>query len=87
MLNSFSKIDEKGNKVSYDILVTFTNEANNKNYMIYTDYKKDETGNTLLYSAIYNGNNFNKLEEIKSEEELKMIKEIIEKIQFELKNK
>ena len=52
--NSFTVVDEKGEKVVLDILVTFDSEETGKSYVIYTDNTKDENGNTRIYASTYN---------------------------------
>ena len=49
--NTFSMIDENGNEVVYDVLFTFENEETNKNYIVYTDNQKDESGNIEVYAS------------------------------------
>ena len=44
---------EDGTKTEYDVVVTFTNDENNKDYIIYTDNSIDEEGKLKMYAAIY----------------------------------
>lgn len=37
----------------YNVVLTFKNASNNKNYIVYTDNQKDQNGNIVIYSAIY----------------------------------
>lgn len=87
--NSFSMIDENGNEVVYDVLFTFESDETNKNYIVYTDNKKDEvTGNIEVYASIYDPNDpKSKLEAIETEKEWKVIETILETLQEEVKNK
>ena len=39
--NTFSMLDENGNEIVYDVLFTFESEESHKNYIVYTDNKKD----------------------------------------------
>ena len=48
--NTFSMLDENGNEVVYDVLFTFESEETHKNYIVYTDNQKDETGNIEVYA-------------------------------------
>ena len=86
--NTFTLIDEKGNEVEYDVLFTFESEETNKNYIVYTDNTKDETGNIEVYASIYDPEDPNsKLEAIQTEKEWKVIETILETLQEEIKNK
>ena len=86
--NSFSMIDENGVETVYDVLFTFENDETNKNYIVYTDNKKDETGNIEVYASIYYpGDPHSKLEAIETEKEWKVIETILETLQEEVRNK
>lgn len=37
-------IDESGNRAEFDMLVIFQNEETGKDYIVYTDNTRDETG-------------------------------------------
>ena len=83
--NSFTMIDENGVEVTYDVLFTFESEETHKNYIVYTDNKKDSSGNIEVYASIYDPNNPNsKLEAIQTEKEWKVIETIIDTLQEEL---
>ena len=84
--NSFTMIDENGNEIVYDVLFTFESEETHKNYIVYTDNTKDETGNVEVYASIYNPNDpHSKLEAIETEKEWKVIETILETLQEEVK--
>ncbi len=86
--NTFSMIDENGNEIVYDVLFTFENEETNKNYIVYTDNHKDETGNIEVYASIYDPNDpKSKLEAIKTEKEWKVIETILDTLQEEVRKK
>lgn len=83
--NSFTMIDENGVEVTYDVLFTFESEETHKNYIVYTDNKKDFSGNIEVYASIYDPNNPNsKLEAIQTEKEWKVIETILDTLQEEL---
>lgn len=86
MKEKFSYLNENGEIINYDILCTFTNDENGKDYMIYTNYEKDEKGNILLLAAKYNPNDLTKLEQIENEEERKSIEVVLDKIKESIKN-
>ena len=86
--NTFSMLDEKGREVVYDVLFTFESEETGKNYIVYTDNQKDETGNIEVYASIYYPNDpHSKLEAIETEKEWKVIETILETLQEEVRNK
>jgi len=86
--NSFSLIDENGNEVVYDVLFTFESDETNKNYIVYTDNTKDETGNIQVYASTYEPDDPNgKLEAIETDKEWKVIETILNTLQEEVKKK
>lgn len=86
--NTFTMIDENGNEIEYDVLFTFESDETNKNYIVYTDQSKDETGNIQVYASIYNPEDpKSKLEAITSDKEWKVIETILETLQEEVKKK
>ena len=86
--NSFSMIDAEGNETVYDVLFTFESEETNKNYIVYTDNTKDETGNIEVYASIYDPNDpHSKLEAIKTDKEWKVIETILDTLQEEVRKK
>ena len=86
--NSFSMIDDKGNETVYDVLFTFESEETNKNYIVYTDNTRDETGNIEVYASIYDPeDSHSKLEAITTEKEWKVIETILDTLKEEVRNK
>ena len=86
--NTFSMLDENGREVVYDVLFTFESEETGKNYIVYTDNQKDETGNIEVYASIYYPNDpHSKLEAIETEKEWKVIETILKTLQEEVRNK
>lgn len=86
--NSFSMIDDKGNETVYDVLFTFESEETNKNYIVYTDNTRDETGNIEVYASIYDPEDpHSKLEAITTDKEWKVIETILDTLQEEVRNK
>ena len=45
-----------GTKVEYDVILTFKNPTNNKDYVIYTDNTIDNNNKLRFYAAIYDPN-------------------------------
>lgn len=86
--NSFSMIDNNGNETVYDVLFTFESDETNKNYIVYTDNSRDESGNIEVYASIYDPNDpHSKLEAITTEKEWKVIETILDTLQDEVRNK
>lgn len=84
--NCFSMIDENGKEVIYDVLFTFENDETGKNYIVYTDNTRDETGNIEVYASIYDPNDpESPLEAITTDKEWKVIETILETLQEEVK--
>lgn len=81
-------IDENGKEVIYDVLFTFESDETGKNYIVYTDNHRDETGNVEVYASIYDPKNpKSKLEAIQTEKEWKIIETILETLQEEVRKK
>ena len=73
--------DIDGNTILCDILFTFDSETTNKSYIVYTDNTKDDFGNIKIYANRYDSNSSDGLlESIESEEEWKVIEQIIDSI-------
>ena len=86
--NTFSMLDENGNEIVYDVLFTFESEETNKNYIVYTDNSRDESGNVQVYASTYNPDDpKGKLEAIETDKEWKVIETILGSIEEEIKNK
>lgn len=84
--NTFSMLDENGNEVVYDVLFTFESEETNKNYIVYTDNSRDESGNVQVYASTYEPNDpKGKLEAIETDKEWKVIETILDTLQEEMK--
>lgn len=54
------KIIDQGNEIECEIVLTFRDDSNNINYIVYTDGTKDENDELEIYSARYRleGNNY-----------------------------
>lgn len=46
-------VDTEGNKREYEVILTFHNDNNEKDYVVYTNNEKDDEGKLKVYSAIY----------------------------------
>ena len=87
MDNKIVVINEKGKEVEYEVLFTFESDETDRNYIVYTDNKKDKKGNTKVYASIYEEDKKGRTEmiPIESEKEWKVIETILESIQGENK--
>ena len=45
---------DDGTEKSYDVILTFHNDENNKDYIVYTDNTYDEYDKLKIYASIYN---------------------------------
>ena len=73
------KIIDDGQEITCKILLTFRDDNNDKNYIIYTDGTKDEDGQLEIYSSRYtleNGNYI--LDAIETEYEWNLIDNMLE---------
>ena len=47
-------INSEGKTIEFDVIFTFKNDDNGKNYVVYTDNSIDEQNKLRIYSSIYN---------------------------------
>lgn len=73
------KIYQDGKEITCDILLTFRDENNNINYIVYTDGTKDDEDDLEVYASRYviKDNNFY-LEPIEYESEWNLIDNMLE---------
>ena len=81
-MNDTIKIKNELSEKEFTILFSF--EFDNHNYITYSDYEKDENGNILCFSSIYDND---KLMPVNDEKALDMIDEILNHMVEETKNK
>ena len=69
--------------IDCELILSFYNKENNKNYLLFTDYSKDKDGylNTYPY---YEDVSSNELIPVTNLEELKMVNSIYEKVKATL---
>ena len=72
--------DKDNNDIVCDVLFTFDSDKTNKSYIVFTDNKKDEDGNLLVYANTYNKDNNGELGLIETEEEWNIIEQILDSI-------
>ncbi len=69
-----------GTKKEYDVLFTFTNDDNHKDYIVYTDNSYNEKNKLKVFAAIYNPYIYEFIEVPESKEEWDMIYKMMDKI-------
>lgn len=67
-----------GTKTEYDVIITFKNDDNKKDYIVYTDNTTDENGKLKMYVAIYNPYENKIVGKPETDDEWKMIYGIID---------
>lgn len=83
----FTVKDENGKKIECEILFTFESPETNKNYVIYTDNTKDESGALKVYANTYNKNGTSKdLLPLETEEEWNTVEAILSKLEEKEEN-
>lgn len=74
---------DDGTKKSYDVILTFHNDDNDKDYIVYTDNTYDEYDKLKIYASIYNSYDNTFLGHPNTDEEWdvinKLLKEVLEK--------
>lgn len=79
--NIFYIKDNNGENVECEVLFTFSSNETNKNYVIYTDHKTDDTGSINVYANTYDPSGASKeLGAITTEEEWNTIESILSKL-------
>ena len=72
-----------GQKIEYDVILTFKNEITNKDYIVYTDNKIDNQNKLRIFAAIYNPLTNQFLEVPESKEEWTEIYRLLDKVLLE----
>ena len=86
--NTFKIINDNGEEIMCDVLFTFDSEETKKSYIVYTDNSKDEQGNVQVFASIYDPTQEDqKLEQITTDKEWKVIETILNTLQEEIKKK
>ena len=85
--NEFEIFNDKGEKITCNVLFTFESDETNKNYIVYTDNTKDENGNKKVYASTFDPKEENPvLGSIETEAEWKVIENILNKLQDRKEN-
>ena len=84
-MNETIKIkNDNGKEKSFDLLFKYVSKNNEKTYITYTAYEKDEEGNIKCYSSEVDGE---KLNPVVDEEELKTIDRLLKSMEESIKYK
>lgn len=68
-------IDKNGNKIKYDVIMTF---KGSNDYVIYTDNSVDDNDCLRIYSAVYDPRTSLLVRNVSTTEELEEIKEALQ---------
>lgn len=71
---------ENGMKKSYDVILTFKNERNGKDYIVYTDNTYDKDNKLRIYAALYNPLTNEFLGYVENKEEWRDIIKLLDKV-------
>ena len=74
---------KEGKKIEYDVILTFKNEKNKKDYVVYTDNEFDEQNKLRIYAATYNPLTNEFIDVPESKEEWNEIYKVLDKILLE----
>ena len=72
----FTVVDETGNEIEYEVVLTFTNPEDNKSYVV---YKLPGEENEEVFASVYDEKNTEggNLQPIETEEEWDMLDEVL----------
>ena len=83
---TFKVVNDEGHEIECEVLFTFESDETKKQYVVYTDNTKDESGNVRVYASVYKmTKKGGELLPIKTDKEWKVIETILESIQEESK--
>ena len=72
--------DKNGEQKAFDVILTFKNENNQKDYVVYTDNSYDEENKLRIFAAIYNPLTNEFIEEVKEQEEWNEIYKLLDNV-------
>ena len=73
-------VSKNGIKKSYEVILTFKNEKNGKDYVVYTDNMYDEENKLKIYAALYNPLTNEFLGNVENKEEWKDIIKLLDNV-------
>lgn len=74
---------KEGKKIEYDVILTFKNEKNKKDYVVYTDNELDNQNKLKIYAATYNPLTNEFIDVPESKEEWNEIYKVLDKVLLE----
>ena len=81
----FTLVNDQGEEVQCEVLFTFEDKQTGRNYLIYTDYSRDDEGNFKVFASVYEpGGESQRLQPVQTDEEWRMIEEILSNLQQEV---
>ncbi len=81
--NKIYSVLPDGGRKEYDVILTFTNDDNNRDYIVYTDNSKDENGKLKIFASLYNPDTLEFLGNPKTQEEWNKIYRLLDSILLE----
>ena len=72
--------EKDGKKLEFDVILTFKNEDNNKDYVVYTDNSYDKNGKLKIYAAVYNPDTLEFIEVPQAKDEWDQIYKLLDKV-------
>lgn len=73
-------INKNGEKINYDVILTFKSEINKQDYVVYTDNTYDEENKLRIYAAIYNPLSNEFIKEVEEQTEWDEIYRLLDKV-------
>jgi len=80
MSNKIFTVLKNGERINYDVILTYKSNLFAKNYVVYTDNSYDEDNNLKIYAAIYNPDTFEFISSELSTDEWIEINKILEEV-------
>lgn len=69
-----------GEQKAFDVILTFKNEENQKDYVVYTDNSYDEENKLKIYAAIYNPLTNKYISQVETQEEWNKIYDLLDNV-------
>lgn len=82
----FQTIDEKGNKITCDVIATYHDDEKNKDFIVYTDRTLNSENKLNIYYSLYKQvNNSIELIDITNNKDEKIALEVVKELISDLK--
>lgn len=80
-------LNDKGEQKEFEVLFTFDSDETKKNYIVYTDHKKDPDGKEMVYASIYDATGKDKnVYPVETPKEWQVIENILNSIEQKINN-